>query len=190
MITTTRSPNRPEARRRAARGFSIIEVMIGGTLAAIILAGTLSTFLFLGRSGANLRNYNDMEAQARKSLEIFAEDTRQASSVTWTSENAVTLVVNAANVYYTYSSGNFIRKTSSGITTLLTGITSFNFSAYDINGAAITDFSTATARTTANNATKQVQISLSAARSTQTVTKATNIVLSARYVLRNKKVTA
>jgi hypothetical protein len=167
-----------------------VEVMVSGALAAIILAGTLTTFLFLGRSGANLRNYNDMEAQARKSLEIFAEDTRQASSVIWSSENARTLVVNAANVYYTYSSGNFTRKTFSGATTLLTGITTFNFSAYDINGAAITDFSTATARTTANNATKQVQISLSAARATQTVTTATNIVLSARYVLRNKKVTA
>lgn len=190
MTTITRSQNRPEARRRGVRGFSMVEVMIGGALASIILAGTLSTFLFLGRSGANLRNYNDMEAQARKSLEIFAEDTRQASSVTWTSGTSVMLVVNAANIYYSYASGNFTRKTSTGTTTLLTGITTFNFSAYDINGSGITDFSTTEARTIANNATKQVQISLSAARATQTVTTATNIVLSARYVLRNKKVTA
>jgi Tfp pilus assembly protein PilW len=190
MITTTHSQSRPDRKKRAARGFTIIEMMVGATLSTIILAGTMTTFLFLGRSGANLRNYSDMEAQARKSLEIFAEDTRQASSVTWTTSESVTLVVNAANIYYAYAAGKFTRKTDLTTATLLTGITSFSFSAYDINGTAITDFSTAAARTTANNSTKQVQISLSAARSTQTVTTATNIVLSARYVLRNKKVTA
>jgi prepilin-type N-terminal cleavage/methylation domain-containing protein len=190
MITTIRSQNRLDPRRRGTRGFSLFEVMVGATLAGIILAGTLTTFLFLGRSGANLRNYSDMEAQARTSLEIFAQDTRQASSVTWFSADSVKLIVNATEIYYAFSAGNFTRTTGTGSTTLLTGITSFNFSAYDINGTAITDFSNAAALTTANNATKQVQISLSAARSTQTVATATNIVLSARYVLRNKKVTA
>ena len=190
MITTTRSHNHPENKRRRTRGFTLVEVLVAATLSSIILGGTLSAFLFLGRSGMNLRNYNDMEAQARKSLEVFAQDTRQASSVTWTSADSITMVVNAANIYYTYASGNFTRKTSSGTTTLLTGITTFNFSAYDINGTAITDFSTSTARAEANKSTKQIQISLSAARAAQTVTTATNLVLSARYVLRNKKVTA
>ena len=190
MITTIRSQKRPDPRRRGARGFSLFEVMVSATLAAIILAGTLTTFLFLGRSGANLRNYSDMEAQARKSLEIFAQDTRQASSVNWFSADSVKLVVNGTEITYTFSAGKFTRNTNTGTTTLLTGITTFSFSAYDINGTAITDFSNASALTTANNSTKQVQISLSAARSTQTVATATNIVLSARYVLRNKKVTA
>ena len=192
MITTTRSPNQSDARRASARGFTLVEMMVGATLASIILAATLGTFLFLGRSGANLRNYNDMEAQARKSLEIFAEDTRQASSVIWASSESVTLIVNASSIVYTHAAGNFTRKTASSTTTLLSGISTgtFQFSAYDINGTAITDFSTVAARTTANNSTKQIQISLSAARKTQTVAKATSIVLSARYVLRNKKVTA
>lgn len=190
MTTTIPSQNRRKATRQTARGFTLVEVMIGATLSTIILAGTITVFLFLGRSGANLRNYSDMESQARKSLEIFAQDTRQASSLTWNSADSLTLVVNSTNVYYTYVSGTFNRKTTAGVTKLLTGITSFTFSAYDINGGGITDFSTTAARITANNSTKQVQISLSAARSTQTVTTASNIVLSARYVLRNKKVTA
>lgn len=193
MTITTLSQNRSDASRRA-RGFTLVEVLIAATLSSFILAGTLSAFLFLGRSGMNLRNYNDMESQARKSLEIFAQDTRQASSVTWTTAESVTLVVpdagSTTNIYYTYASGTFTRKTTSGTATLLSGITNFTFSAYDINGTAITDLSTASARTTAANITKQIQISLSAARSSQTVATATNIVLSARYVLRNKKVTA
>ena len=165
--------------------------MVGASLASFILAGVLSTFLFLGRSGANLRNYTDMETEARKALELFAEDTRQASAVTWVSADSVTLVVNATNITYTYASGSFTRQVSTGAaSTILTGITNFSFLAYTITGVAITDFSTAAARTSANGTTKQIQISLSAARNTATVATATNIVLSARYVLRNKRVTA
>ena len=45
--------------------------MIGAALSSFILAGVLSTFLFLGRSGANIQNYNDMESQARSALELL-----------------------------------------------------------------------------------------------------------------------
>jgi prepilin-type N-terminal cleavage/methylation domain-containing protein len=45
-------------------------------------------------------------------------------------------------------------------------------------------------RTTANSSTKQVQISLEASRTNTTVVAATNTVLSARFILRNKVVTA
>jgi prepilin-type N-terminal cleavage/methylation domain-containing protein len=191
MITTTRSQNHRNAKPRSARGFTLVEVMVAASLSTIILAGTITVFLFLGRSGANLRNYSDMESQARKSLEIFAQDTRQASSVQWSSADSVKLNVKGVEIYYTYASGVFTRKAGTGtMQQLLTGITNFSFSAYDINGGGITDFSTTTARTSAGNSTKQIQISLSAARSTKTVTTASNLVLSARYVLRNKRVTA
>lgn len=188
MIITMSSRRRESIRSRG--GFTLVEVMIGATLGSFILLGVLTTFLFLGRSGANLRNYTDMESQARKALELFAEDTRQASSVTWASKDSVTLSVNSVNVTYTYKDGSFTRTKSSSTTTLLTGITSFSFLAYTINGTLIDKFSTSTERATADHTTKQIQISLSAARNTSTVATATNIVLSARYVLRNKIVTA
>jgi Tfp pilus assembly protein PilW len=200
MTITTRSPIQPRNRAKGRRAFTLVEVMIGASLGSFILAAVLSSFLFLGRSGANLINYTEMETQARKALEYFAEDTRQASAVTWTSSTAVTMIVNSQSIYYTYSSGTFTRRVEEPVgtvistMTLLTGVqepTTANpfFRAYNINGTQITDFSTATARTTANNTTKQIQISLSASRSNTTVTTATNIVLSARYVLRNKRIT-
>ena len=188
MITTT-PLHGPKAPPRT-RGFTLVEVIVGSTLAGFVLLAMLTTFLFLGRSGTNLRNYSDMESQAHKALEIFAEDTRQASAVTWASADSVTMVVNSVNVTYTYASGTFSRSSGANSTTLLTGITSFNFLAYTITGTAITDFSTSAARTAADGTTKQIQISLSAARTSTTVTSATNLVLSARYVLRNKHVTA
>lgn len=196
MTTITPLPIQRRKHDPARRGFTLVEVMIAAGLGGFVLLGVLSTFLFLGRSGANMRNYNDMESQARKSLELFAEDTRQASSVYWTSSTSLTLTVNSVPITYTYNSGagTFTRTMtvggSSRSVTLVTGITQFNFLAYTITGVAITDFSTAAARTTANRTTKQVQLSLSAARTATTVTGATNIVLSARYVLRNRRVTA
>ncbi|HRG56999.1 MAG TPA: hypothetical protein PLG56_13220 [Lacunisphaera sp.] len=172
--------------------------MIGASLASFILAGVLSTFLFMGRSGANVNNYNDMEAQARKALEYFAEDTRQASGVVWSDANTVALTVGSLRVTYQYIPTNrrFTRQEvviATGVVNstrvLVTGITSFSFSAYNISGTLVPT-STAAERTAANGTTKQLQISLEAARSNTTVVAATNTVLSARFVLRNKRVTA
>jgi hypothetical protein len=72
---------------------------------------------------------------------------------------------------------------------IVTGITEFAFSAYKIN-TATAPISTDAERTVANGTTKQIQISLEASRTNRTVVAATNTVLSARFILRNKKVTA
>lgn len=167
--------------------------MIGATLSSFILVAVMSTFLFLGRSGANIQNYNDMEAQARTALELFAEDTRQASSITWNSATEIVLNVSGTTIYYAYDDGTkeFKRTVNAGGTprTLVSGITSFSFSAYNITGALL-PLTTAAELTAATKSTKQLQISLEAARSTQTVVDATNTVLSARFILRNKRITA
>lgn len=185
MITITLSPTR----RPGRRGFTLVEVMISAALSTFILAGVLSTFLFLGRSGANLRNYSDMESQARRGLELFAEDVRQASAISWDSETQCTLTVNAASIVYAYNSGtnNFTRN---GVA-IITGITpgTFAFSAFNIAGTKM-ELDTAAKRTTASSSTKQLQITLEATRTNTTVVDATNTVLSARFILRNKIVTA
>src|SRR5687768_5650766 len=95
MITTTPSRIRDRKIRRSSAGFSLVEVLIAASLGSVVLAGVMATFLFLGRSGANIRNYSDMEAQARRGLELFAEDVRQASAIVWTSNTQVSLTVNS-----------------------------------------------------------------------------------------------
>jgi len=171
-------------------GFTLVEMMVGATLSGFILAGVLSTFLFMGRTGANIRNYSDMESQARRALEQFAQDVRQASAVSWTNDTTIVLTVDSANVTYAYASGAFTRATAAGTSTLLNGITTFAFKAYSITGIEITGIGTTTSLASANLNTKQLQISLEAARTSTTVTTATNTVLSARFILRNKRVTA
>jgi prepilin-type N-terminal cleavage/methylation domain-containing protein len=189
-MTTTTLSRAPKSISHRRQGFTLAEVLIASTLSSIILLGVLTTFLFVGRSAANLRNYTDMEAQARKALAVFAQDTRQASAVAWASANSVAMIVNGAAITYDFSSGRFTRTRNGVKVTLLNGITQFNFLAYSITGTAIPDISSTAGRASANSRTKEIQISLSAARTAQTLTTATNIVLSARYVLRNKTVTA
>jgi Tfp pilus assembly protein PilW len=197
MTTITPSPILDRRSRRTARGHTLVEVLIAATLAAFTLAGVLSTFLFLGRSGANIQNYSDMESQARKALELFAEDVRQASAISWTSNVSVTLAVNSQPITYTYSStdNNFVRVHLNGTSpvtrVLISGITpnTFTFRAYTVSGNELPLVSAANL-TAAGVNTKQLQISLEATRTNQTVVAATNTVLSARFILRNKIVTA
>lgn len=160
--------------------------MVSSTLAGFILTAVLTTFLFLGRSGMNVQNYNDMESQSRRALELFAQDTRQASSLTWNSAASVTLVVDSSTITWTHAGGVFTRQLGTGTArTMITGITAFEFKAYAITGAEVALGDLAAA----GRQTKQLQISLEAERRTRTVARATNLVLSARYILRNKRVT-
>ena len=193
MITTTPSLIRNQGSRRARAGFSLIEVMVSTTLAGVVLAGVMTAFLFLGRSGANVRNYSDMEAQARRGLEFFAEDVRQASAIVWSSSTHVTLTVNSASVAYVYSSsaGTFSRVDASSNRVLMSGIApgTFTFRAFNVVGNEL-PLATSADLAAAGSSTKQLQISLEASRTSQTVATATNTVLSARFILRNKIVTA
>ncbi len=208
MPTTTPKPSAPErrsARSLRRRAFTLVEVLVATTLGGVLLAAVLSSFLFLGRTGYAIQNYADMEAQARNAMETFALDVRMAYDVTWTVVNnrptAVTVVTMQGNtrIPYTYtynaSAGTFTRQRTGSspgpVTTLITGIKPNSavdfFTAYKIDTQKI-NFAT-TSTTAAGLMTKQIQISLEAQRTRSTLAATTNKVVSARFVLRNKKVT-
>ncbi len=185
------------SRRRSRAGFTLVEVMIGSAISVAVLAGILSTFLMLGRNGFNAANYATMEAESRRALEIFSAEARMASNLTWHSSTSVSLRVvtesGTSTVTYAYDSsatgdtaGCFYRVTGNPDSTaprriLVRNVTEFAFRRYKvINGV---DF-------VANNnlETKQLQITLRSVRTGATTVAATNAVLSARVVLRNKPV--
>ncbi len=187
MTTTTRS--RVRDRRR---GFTLTEIIVATGLSGIILAGVLGSFLFLGRAGIGLRQYAEMETQARHAMETFALDVRMAEAITWHSANSLTVAIPTGagkkDITYTYAPGQgaFIRAEGADRRTLIQGITEFNFTAYSISTAPIAFGNLAAA----SNETKQVQIALTTSRSAATVASTTNSVISARFILRNKRVTA
>lgn len=183
--------------------------MISAGLASIILTGVMSTFLMLGRTGANMQNYSDLEAQTRKALEMFSRETRMAYAVSSYSSTSVTLSIPDTSssrtalgyqVTYTFDSGqNRFTRTgppldnpagTSSTTTLvtnvqqITGRSPFNYYRFVTGGGYTNGFTS----NTAANATeiKQIELNFAAQRQNQTVATATDKVLSARFILRNK----
>lgn len=186
------------SRRQRSRGFTLVEVIIGSTIGAFVLAGVLTSFLMMGRSGYNASNYSVMESEARRALQTFSEEARMADNITWTSANSITLRVVTSSgtqlVTYAYdtassgaTAGAFYRVVGGASSTatrrvLVRNVSEFAFRRYKVvNGV---DY-------TAGNdlETKQIQITLRARRTGVTTVAATNAVLSARVVLRNKPVT-
>ena len=199
MVTSTRRPNRRHfhalrtLRRTfdATGAFTLVEMMIGSTLGAIVLAGVLSTFLMLGRSGTNIVSYMTMDAQVRKGLENFSQDARMASNITWNSSTSITLTVpdnyasTSNQVTYAWDSTNgFFRMPGNAAanntkTTFIRNITSFSYSRYDkLNSTATTDA-----------ATKSVRLSITITTTAITAKSVTDQILSAAFVLRNKLAT-
>src|SRR5687767_13905380 len=75
------------------RAFTLVELLIGVTLATVVTIAVMSTFLMIGRSGANIQNYSEMETHSRRALEELSQDVRMAKDIFWTSPQSITVVV-------------------------------------------------------------------------------------------------
>jgi prepilin-type N-terminal cleavage/methylation domain-containing protein len=192
-----RVPFHAKTSPRRRHGFSLVELMMSTSLASMIMTGVLSSFVLMGKNSYNAANYSVMEAESRRALEVFTQEARMADNVTWISPASVTLsIANGTGSYlvtYAYDSAptggtaqTFYRRlgaAASGAPTqvLVRGVSDFAFRRYKVvNGS---DFNA-----TNDLETKQLQITLRTVRTGVTTVNATNAVLSARVVLRNKHV--
>ena len=150
----------------------------------------------MGRTGANAYNYVGMEQEARRGLERFSQDVRMASGITWTSATRVTLTIphvsdsgtDSIVYYYDATTGSptyqcFLRQGPdpvTGISTtaaLIHSVQTFEFDRWMLGS---------TGQATNDLGTKQLQLRLTVSKTSTTVVAATNLVISARYILRNK----
>jgi prepilin-type N-terminal cleavage/methylation domain-containing protein len=183
---------RPNIRSFTSRrgAFTLVEVLIATTLSGILLAAIFASFMFLTRSGANLAHYSMMESEAQRGLELFGRDVREASDITWTSATDVELSFNAGpSVRYSLGGPggtHFVREQSGTSTSLVTSVYGLAFVGYNIAGGKLNPADLAVC----NLETKQLQLRLVSRRKTLTVAAATNRVLSARFILRNKRVSS
>jgi len=177
------------------RGFTLIELLIGSSIATIIMIAVLSTFLMIGRSGANIGNYSEMETHSRRALEELSQDVRMANDIFWTSAQSITLVVkdnyldaidpaNKECVTYAYdaTTKQFYRKAGPSSSTepkriLIRNVETCTFARFDRlnNSKKVSDITT-----------KRLQITLVLRSKSPTVKAASNNILSASYILRNK----
>lgn len=178
MSASDRSPP-----RRARRGFTLVEVLVSTTLLGLLMLAVLTSFVFLLRSQQSLANYTDMNADARRLLELLSRDTRSATTVTDFTATSLTLVVpvdtagGTGEVTYDFDPADSVmRRTAAGATvTLATGVDAFRFTYLNGNNAVTTSLAEL----------KQVQLSLHLARTVSLATTS-QYVISAQYTLRAK----
>ncbi len=169
--------------------------MIAATLSTFVLAGVLSAFVFLGRTSFRSSGYSEIEAEVRRGLEQFAQDTRSATDVRWNTAQSLTLTVNGRPVTYAYdgTTGSatyqaFYRAAGGAVTAprtvLVRGVDpDFTFRRYKVTQPGVAD------NTAQNDSeTKLLQVSLRASRASVAATGASQSAISARYLLRNKRV--
>lgn len=198
---------------RRRRGFTLTELIVSTTISGFILAGVLAAFLMLGRTGANIRNYTEVEEKARGALERFSREARLAYQVNAASATSVTLSIPDATairdqlgykVTYTLDTVNkrFTRTVENPPGTMqpadilirdvepIPGLNAFNYykyvnpTTYPTGGGYFDGFTTNVAASLPE--VKQIEINFVLKRKAVTVTEATNKVLSARFILRNK----
>src|SRR6185295_3047853 len=75
----TISRHKPAQRSGQTSGFTLVELIIAATLGTMVLAGVLSCFLLLVRSGVRVSNYSTMESQTRRAFEPLGIDARMAN---------------------------------------------------------------------------------------------------------------
>lgn len=187
--------------RSGRRGFTLTEVLVSAALSSLIMAGVLSAFLFIGRTGFSASSYSEMESQLRRALDTFAQDARMAGGITWNHAQSITLAVPTAGGMQsvTYAYDNSVTGPTAGCFYRLPGgpdssaprrvlvrdvAPDFNFTRHKLEQDGVTD------NVAINDLeTKLVQVNLRAARTAVTAATTSQTGRSARFVLRNKRVT-
>ncbi len=169
----------------ARRGFTLVEILVATSLSAIVFAGILAAYLFVGRSLTRLVNFQQQEVESRRALRLVSEDVSAAISLSTatTSQLVMTRRISGlpASVTYTYSSGaqTLTRTDSAGARTLLNGLTTFTISYFNKSGTAVTG---------SPQSVKGVEFSYtSAAGSAASGTRASYTTVSPRILMRNSE---
>ena len=189
-------------RRRRLAGFTLTELMIAASLGSIVMAGVLSTFMMLVKSGVRVSNYSQMETETRRAFEQLGIDARMANNFTSNFTNgAITsfvLTIPSQDltaqrlVTYGFDSSDSTDKkffmvpgsdptATTGRLNLVSKVVSLTFLRYDTTSALIPT------STTADTGVKHVQISISVSRGDAygNVVAATQVIRSSAFTLRN-----
>jgi prepilin-type N-terminal cleavage/methylation domain-containing protein len=183
MTTITPNSRRMTVKNRSRAGFTLIELLIGIVIGSMLMGAVTSSFIFIAKSCVSLNDYSELDTEGRSAIEKFSREVRAAKDISGFSSSGMTLTVPGAGgdytVNYTYITADktFYRAYgTSDQEALLTGVESLTLTRYNLLH-----------NTASNNLeTKQIQLDARTVRSGGVKFKATNHVLSARFVMRNK----
>lgn len=196
MTTST-----PSIEARGSKGFTLTELILAASLSALILGGVLSALLMIGRTAYNSSAYSEAETEIQHGLATFSEDVRQATDIHWNSIQSITLTVpvgpdSSELVTYAYDAtpGSptyhcFYRLLGGADSTnprriLVHDVApDFAFHRYKLDQPGVADNAA-----TNDLETKQIQVNLRTIHRGITTVAATQAAVSARLLLRNKRV--
>jgi len=201
MTSSSHNPLSRPKRSKLRAGFTLVEVMIAASIGSMVLAGVLSTFLMLVRSGVRTSNYSVMEAETRRAFEQLGIDARMANNFVSNFTNGVitsfTLTIPSQDltaqrqVTYGFDSTTdstnkklyYVPGSDPAVTTgrliLVSKVTGLTFLRYDGTGALIP------ASTVSDAGVKHIQASVSVSRADSGVAAATQVIRSSAFTLRN-----
>jgi Tfp pilus assembly protein PilW len=76
--------------KKSSAGFTLVELLVGATLSAAVMAAVFSSYIYLGRSLARLANQQVLETEARRTLGYFTQDVQAATGLTDTANLSAT----------------------------------------------------------------------------------------------------
>lgn len=185
-------------RRTSQAGFTLVELMVGATLAAMVMAAALTAYTFIGRNLARLASYQALENESRKALNYLSRDFALALGVkngTTPTTATVTLTLPSGDVTYTY---NGTARSLSRVATFGTSpnLTFLNTSSCECTTFALRYFTTSdgspvdqmTATANIPYSIKQIQVGYTVESPTtwSLLTRTRYQIASARFLLRNR----
>lgn len=186
---------------RSSAGFTLVELLVGATLSAAVMAAVLSSYIYMGRQLLRLANQQILESEGRRTLAYFTRDVRMATGID-TSGTAPKVLPDASKLtlnlpatssgaanYVTYSyngtNGTLTRTPASGTAQILlrnitTGGLTIRY--YDISSNAYTSY------TDYLSGIKQISLEFSTQLGTASNGTQTKVysLASNRMILRNR----
>jgi prepilin-type N-terminal cleavage/methylation domain-containing protein len=193
-ISTTLSRSRRGRETRS--GFTLVEVLVALALSLIVLAGVMSAFLMLGRTGMGIIQYSTSETEIRRGIEEFSQDVRMAENITWNSTTSITLRVPgnypATGNLVTYAfDSSFTGPTARSFYRVPGGPASTaarTVYVRDISDFSYSRFNRLNVEAATNPETKRLRVTMNVRRARSTTVAANTTLVSASYTLRNKVV--
>ncbi len=185
------------SRRDRIRAFTMVELIVSTGLLGIVMVSMVGTFIVFASGSKGVAAYTEMSQQSRKALELFSRDVRAAEDVTIATQHNL-LVEIPENDFYSGGSVQYafdeefqiysrIERDESGTVLsneiLLDGVEQFTFGYFDPLGQSL-DYS----QESLLLSIKSVQIDAEMVRSVSQ-NEATDYIISARFMMRNRPVT-
>jgi Tfp pilus assembly protein PilW len=87
-------------------GFTLVEILVGATLSAAVMAAVLSSYVYMGRGLGRLANQQALEMEGRRTLALFDRDIRMASNLVTISATPTSPAANRVDLTIPSASSN------------------------------------------------------------------------------------